>query len=79
MATVSAREFNQDLAAAKRTASSEPVIITDRGQPSHVLISFEEYRRLTVDQKNIVDWLNVDDELDLDTEPASIALSVPEL
>ena len=70
MASVSAREFNQDLAAAKRTASSEPVIITDRGQPSHVLISFEEYRRLTADQKNIVDWLSADDDLDLDTEPA---------
>lgn len=79
MATVSAHEFNQDLAAAKRTASSEPVIIPDRGQPSHVLISFEEYRRLTADQKNIVDWLSADDDLDLDTEPADISLSVPEL
>lgn len=79
MATVSAREFNQDLAAAKRTATSEPVIITDRGQPSHVLLSFEQYRRLTVDQKSIVDWLSADDEVDLHTETANIALLVPEL
>jgi prevent-host-death family protein len=79
MATMSARDFNQDLSAAKRSAASEPVIITDRGQPSHVLMSFEEYRRLTSDRKNIVDWLSTDDDVDLDTEPADIALAVPDL
>ena len=79
MAIMSARDFNQDLGAAKRSATSEPVIITDRGQPSHVLMSFEEYRRLTADQKNIVDWLSVDDEVDLDTEAAHIAFAVPDL
>ncbi len=79
MATMSARDFNQDLSAAKRSATSEPVIITDRGQPSHVLMSFAEYRRLTSDKKNIVDWLSIDDDVDLDTEPADIALAVPEL
>lgn len=79
MATMSARDFNQDLSAAKRSATSEPVIITDRGEPSHVLMSFEEYRRLTTDRKNIVDWLSIDDDVDLDIEPADIALAVPDL
>lgn len=44
--TFSSREFNQDTARAKRAAKNGPVFITDRGEPSHVLISFEEYERL---------------------------------
>ena len=43
---MSSREFNQDTARAKRAASNGPVIITDRGRPSHVLISMEEYEKL---------------------------------
>lgn len=45
--TLSSREFNQDVGRAKKAASEGPVIITDRGQPSHVLLTFKEYRRLT--------------------------------
>jgi hypothetical protein len=41
-----ARRFNQDTAAAKRAAEDGPVYVTDRGRPSHVLMSFEEYTRL---------------------------------
>lgn len=44
--TMSSREFNQDASRAKRAAKSGPVFITDRGQPQHVLLSIEEYRRL---------------------------------
>lgn len=40
------REFNQDVAAAKRASRDGPVVITDRGQPAHVLLSYNEYRRL---------------------------------
>jgi prevent-host-death family protein len=45
--TLSSRELNADLGMAKRSANAGPVIITDRGRPSHVLLSFAEYRRLT--------------------------------
>ena len=44
--TLTSREFNQDTARAKRAAQKGPVFITTRGQPSHVLMSIEEYRRL---------------------------------
>jgi prevent-host-death family protein len=44
--TFTSREFNQDTARAKRAAQKGPVIITTRGQPSHVLLSIEDYRRL---------------------------------
>lgn len=45
-AVVSSRDFNQNLAAAKREAADRPVIVTDRGEPAYVLLSVEEYRRL---------------------------------
>lgn len=34
MTTVSAREFNRDVSAAKRDAARGPVVITDRGKPA---------------------------------------------
>lgn len=44
--TFSSREFNQDTARAKRAAKHGLVFITDRGKPSHVLMSIEEYEQL---------------------------------
>lgn len=44
--TMTSREFNQDTARAKRAAAKGPVIITDRGRPSHVLMTADEYERL---------------------------------
>ena len=41
---LSSREFNQDTSRAKRAAKRGPVFITDRGRPSHVLLTAEEYR-----------------------------------
>ncbi len=79
MAEVSAREFNKDVSAAKRAAAKAPVIITDRGRPSHVLLSISDYRRLLADERSIVDWLSVDDGVDLDTGRLEIELEAPEL
>jgi len=47
MKTVSSREFNRDVGGAKRAANNEPVFITDRGEPSHVLLSIQQFRALT--------------------------------
>jgi hypothetical protein len=44
--TLSSREFYQDVGRAKRAAEQGPVIITDRGEPSLVVLKYEEYRRL---------------------------------
>lgn len=79
MATITSRDFNQDVSAAKRSAAKEPVIITDRGKPSHVLLSIEDFRRLTADRRSIVDWLSVDDDVDLPTGGLDLSLRVPDL
>ena len=57
MRTIGSREFNQDVSAAKRLARAEPVFVTDRGRPTHVLMSIEDYRRLTGEKESIVDLL----------------------
>ena len=57
--TMSSRELNQDVSRAKRAAKNGPVFITDRGKPAHVLLSYEEYQRLTCKRRNIVEVLSM--------------------
>ena len=59
MTTLSSREFNQDTSRAKKATSKGPVFITDRGMPAHVLLSIEEYHRLTEGQGSILDRLGM--------------------
>lgn len=59
MRAISARDFNQDTAGAKRYALAEPVFILDRGQPSHVLMSITHYKALLGSNANIVDLLGM--------------------
>lgn len=79
MSTVTSREFNQDVSAAKRAAAAEPVVITDRGKPSHVLLSIEQYERLVGDRRSIVDWLSSDDDIDLEPHRIELSLRTPDL
>jgi PHD/YefM family antitoxin component YafN of YafNO toxin-antitoxin module len=37
------REVNHDVSKAKKAAQAGPVIITDRGKPSHVLMTYSEF------------------------------------
>jgi prevent-host-death family protein len=64
--TISSREFNQDAAGAKRAALTGPVFITDRGRPAHVLLSIDEYRRLSGEQRSLVELLAMTDDEELD-------------
>jgi prevent-host-death family protein len=57
--TLSSREFNQDTSRAKNAAREGPVFITDRGTPAHVLLSIQEYRRLTGGHGSIIDCLGL--------------------
>lgn len=55
--TLSSRSFNQNTSGAKQSALDGPVFITDRGQPSHVLLSIDDYRKLTESQPGITELL----------------------
>ena len=57
MKTVSSREFNSDVAGAKRAAAAEPLFITDRGEPAFVLLSMKKFRELTRSGMSALDTL----------------------
>lgn len=57
LTTFSSREFNQDASKAKKAAKSGPVVITDRGRPAHVLLTYEDYKRLSFGRTRIADLL----------------------
>lgn len=80
--TLSSREFNQDTSGAKKAANDGPVFITDRGRPAHVLLSIEEYRKLTGSEATIADLLAWHGPEDFEFEPPRLEgpiLRIPDL
>ncbi len=67
--TVSSREFNQHASNAKKATNNGPVFITDRGRPAHVLLSIEDYQKLSGGQLTLVEALAQHDVPDFDFEP----------
>ncbi|WP_028749359.1 type II toxin-antitoxin system Phd/YefM family antitoxin [Rhizobium mesoamericanum] len=57
--SLSSRELNHDVSRAKKAAKKGPVVITDRGKPSHVLMTYSEFVRLTGKRPNLVDALSM--------------------
>jgi len=72
--TLSSRDFNQDTARAKRAAKRGPVFITDRGRPSHVLLTVEQYDALVGAPASIIDLLATPGAESVDFEPARAGL-----
>jgi prevent-host-death family protein len=70
--TMSSRQFNQDLAGAKRAARHGPVVVTDRGQPAFVLMTHAAYRRLAGAGPSLADLLHQEEGADIAFEPARI-------
>jgi prevent-host-death family protein len=72
ISTFSSREFNQDVSKIKKAATQGPVFITDRGHPAHVLLSIEDYLKLTQTKETIVDLLAMPDSSDIEFEAPNI-------
>lgn len=68
--TLSSRQFNQDTGLAKRATTDGPVFITDRGKPAHVLMTIQEYQKLTGGNQSIVDLLSMPCGQEIEFEPA---------
>ena len=66
---LSSREFNQDTSRAKRAAKQGPVVILDRGRSSHMLLTVEEYQRITGGPKSITDRLAMPEAADIEFSP----------
>lgn len=65
--TVTSREFNQNVGNAQRKAHQSPVIITKRGKPDLVLLSYAEYQRIN-GGKSILEALSSPEVADIDID-----------
>ena len=72
MSTLTSREFNQETGRAKKEALSGPVFITDRGKPSHVLLSYDEYKAITQKRATIGEMLSMDGVEDIEFSPSKV-------
>ena len=70
--TMTSREFNQSASEAKKASLNGPVFITDRGKPSHVLLSIEEYRRLAGGMTTLAEAVAQENSMDVDFEPPRV-------
>lgn len=74
ISTLSSHEFNQGTSKAMRAANNGPVFITARSRPTHVLMSFADYQRLTRRRRNIADALAMPGIGDIGFEPPRITI-----
>jgi len=65
---LSSRQFNQDASKAKKAAQAGPVFITDRDRPAHVLLTFDDYKKITDGRTNIADLLAMPGMEDIEFE-----------
>ena len=72
--TLTSREFNQGSSEAKRAANNGPVFITDRAKPARVLLSFNDYQKLTKQRRNIADALAMPGIADIEFEPPRVTI-----
>ena len=78
--TLSSREFNQNRSRIKRAAEKGPVIVTDRGKPSLVVMKFEDYQKMSEKRGTLLERLYMPCDIDIDFDPPrlNIELKIPE-
>jgi len=74
--TLTSREHNQDPGRAKRAAKVGPVFITDRGKPSHVLLTIEQYQTLKGAKRSLIESLSMTESDAFEFEPPKINMNV---
>ena len=72
--TVSSSEFNLNLSRIKVAAKNGPILITDRGHPSYVLLTIQKYHKIDGKQENIVDLLAMPESQDIEFDPPRLKL-----
>lgn len=64
MTIMTSREFNQYLSKAQKSALIEPVIITNRGKPAFVLMSYQDFQQhKSVSTKSALELLTPTDPI----------------
>jgi PHD/YefM family antitoxin component YafN of YafNO toxin-antitoxin module len=75
MSTLTSRELNHDVSSAKKAAQDGPVIITDRGKPSHVLMTYDEFKRLSGKRRSLIESLSMPGLSDIDFSPERVEIT----
>ncbi|PZU80719.1 MAG: prevent-host-death protein [Shinella sp.] len=75
MSIFTSRELNHDVSSAKKAAQNGPVIITDRGKPSHVLMTYDEFKRLSGKRQSLVETLSMPGLSEIDFSPERVELT----
>jgi prevent-host-death family protein len=73
---LTSRELNHNVTRAKKATKLGPVFITDRGKPAHVLLSIEDYNRLTHQHRKIADALAMEQTADSEFEPGVLTIGL---
>lgn len=68
-------ESSQSVNKAKKASMNCPVFIKYRGRTAHVLLSIEEYHRITAQHRNIADALAMPEaaEIEFEVEPVNFS------
>jgi len=70
---LSSRDFNRDPGRAKRAARNGPVFVTERSKAALVVLSIEDYEKLTGQDRSLADMLTHAEPLDFPVEfPKSV-------
>ncbi len=72
MQIISSRMLNQNINKAKKAALNSPVMITNRGKATHVLLSIGEYERIAGKQKSLLEHLGMPEAAEITFEPGKI-------
>jgi prevent-host-death family protein len=73
--TLSSRELNHDVSSAKKAAQDGPVVITDRGKPSHVLMTYDEFCRLSGKRRSLTQALAMPGLSDIEFDPPRVEIA----
>ena len=78
--TLASREFNQGHQPCQESglkgALKGPVFITDQGKPAHVLLSIEDYRRITAGHRKIADALAMPGLAGIKFDPPRVCIGI---
>ncbi len=69
---ISSQDFEQDPERMLRMADERPVVISDEGRPSHVLLSWPDYCRLVAGRQNLAAKLGAPGLSDINFEPERV-------
>lgn len=69
LTVLTSREVNADLGGAKKAAEAGPVIITDRGRPAHVILTYDDWRKLSAGRRTLAEALAQPNSADIEFEP----------